>query len=85
MAVRKQPAISDIDKECVIPARTLREVSRITDDTDENIKVSISGNMALFEVNHTQIFTRLLKANILNTGICCRGLRNQRKGGNGDA
>lgn len=61
MAVRKQPAISDIDKECVIPARTLREVSRIIDDTDENIKVSISGNMALFEAGHTQIFTRLLE------------------------
>ena len=66
MAVRKQQAISDIEKNCVIPARTLREVSRIIDDTEENIKISISGNMALFEANHTQIFTRLLEGEYIN-------------------
>ncbi|MEF9989503.1 MAG: DNA polymerase III subunit beta [Christensenellaceae bacterium] len=61
MAVRKNNAISDISKSCVIPSRTLREVSRIIEDTEENVKISISGNMALFEVGDTQIFTRLLE------------------------
>ena len=66
MAVRRQQAISDIEKNCVIPARTLREVSRIIEDNEENVKISISGNMALFEANHTQIFTRLLEGDYIN-------------------
>ncbi|MEG1473651.1 MAG: DNA polymerase III subunit beta [Christensenella sp.] len=61
MAVRRQVVISDIEKSCVIPARTLREVSRIIGDTEENIKISISGNMAQFEVGKTEIYTRLLE------------------------
>ncbi len=61
MAVRKEQIISDSEMGCVIPARTLREVSRIINDTDENIKISMSGNMALFEANGTKIYTRLLE------------------------
>ncbi|MGI6152512.1 MAG: DNA polymerase III subunit beta [Christensenellaceae bacterium] len=66
MAVRKEPAISDIVKSCVVPARTLRELSRIVNDSEENIKISISGNMALFETEDTQIYTRLLEGEYIN-------------------
>ena len=66
MAVRKQPAISDISKKCVIPARTLREVSRIISETEENVKISICGNMALFEAGNTEIYTRLLEGEYIN-------------------
>ncbi len=65
MAVRKEAAISDIEKECVIPSRTLREVSRIIGDTEENVKISVSGNMALFEANGTEIYTRLLEGDYI--------------------
>lgn len=61
MAVRKESVISEIETSCVLPSRTLREVSRIIDDSEENIKIFISGNMALFEADNTQIFTRLLE------------------------
>jgi DNA polymerase-3 subunit beta len=65
MAVRKESVISDIEKDCVIPARTLREVSRIIGETEENVKLSISGNMALFETDHTEIYTRMLEGDYI--------------------
>jgi DNA polymerase-3 subunit beta len=66
MAVSRESVISEKDASCVIPARTLREVSRIISDSDENVKVAISGNMALFEVDDTQIYTRLLEGDFVN-------------------
>lgn len=65
MAVRKQMVISDMECSCVIPSRTLREVSRIIDDTEENVKISVSGNMALFEIEKTNIYTRLLEGEFI--------------------
>lgn len=66
MAVRRESVISDVEQSCVIPSRTLRELSRIIEETEENIKLSISGNMALFETSKTQIFTRLLEGEYIN-------------------
>ncbi len=66
MAVRKETVISDVSESCVIPSRTMREVSRIISDTEENIKFCVSGNMALFEANNTQIYTRLLEGDFVN-------------------
>ncbi len=66
MAVCREGVISEKDASCVIPARTLREVSRIISDSEENLKIAISGNMALFEVDDTQIYTRLLDGDFVN-------------------
>ncbi len=65
MAVRQENVISDVERSCVIPSRTLREVSRIINDTEENIKISVSGNMALFEAENTKIYTRLLEGEFI--------------------
>lgn len=65
MAVRQESVISDVERSCVIPSRTLREVSRIINDTEENIKISVSGNMALFEAENTKIYTRLLEGEFI--------------------
>ena len=66
MSVRGETVISDIKRSCVIPARTLREVSRIVDDTDDTVKMAISDTMALFETEDTQIYTRLLEGQFVN-------------------
>ena len=61
MAVRNQQVISEIEASCVVPARTAREIARIVDDSEKNVKITVSGNMALFEINGTEIYTRLLE------------------------
>ena len=61
MAVRKQPVISEMEASCVVPSRTAREIARIIDDTEKTVKINISGNMALFETDGTEVYTRLLE------------------------
>lgn len=65
MAVRQETVISEAERSCVIPARTLRELSRILGDSEENIKISLSGNMALFELDGTLVYTRLLEGDFI--------------------
>ncbi len=66
MGVRKSMVISELTQKCVIPARTLKEVAKILKDTEETIRISLGTNMALFEIEETQIFTRLLEGEFIN-------------------
>lgn len=66
MAVRRETIISEMEKNCVIPSRTLREIMRILEDTEENVKITVSGNMALFEMGDTQVYTALLEGDYVN-------------------
>lgn len=61
MAVRGQQIISEIEASCVVPARTARDIARILEDSEKNVKITISGNMALFEMDGTEVYSRLLE------------------------
>ena len=50
----------------VIPGRTLTEINKILLDTFDIIKVGISKNQALFEIEDCKIVTRLLDGEFLN-------------------
>lgn len=49
----------------VIPGKTLNEVNKIISDSFEKIKISISKNQALFEMENCKIVTRLLDGEFL--------------------
>lgn len=61
MAIRKEDVISDIEQQMIIPGRTIRELIKITGDTEESIKIMTTGNMALFEIGKTKIYSRLIE------------------------
>jgi DNA polymerase III, beta subunit len=61
MAVRSQQIISEIEASCVVPARTARDIARILEDSEKNVKITINGNMALFELDGTEVISRLLE------------------------
>lgn len=61
MAVRSQQIISEIEASCVVPARTARDIARIMEDSEKNVKITINGNMALFELDGTEVYSRLLE------------------------
>ncbi|MGE5627105.1 MAG: DNA polymerase III subunit beta [Solirubrobacterales bacterium] len=44
----------------VIPGKTLSEVSKILDDSDENVNITFTPNNILFSLNETKIISRLL-------------------------
>ena len=49
----------------VIPGKTLNEVNKIISDSFEKIKISVSKNQALFEMENCKIVTRLLEGEFL--------------------
>ena len=54
------------DFTAVIPGRTLTEINKILLDTFDLIKLGISKNQALFEIENCKIVTRLLDGEFLN-------------------
>ncbi len=53
------------DFSCVIPGKTLNEVNKIIDDSFDSIKIGVSRNQALFEMENCKIVTRLLDGEFL--------------------
>lgn len=50
----------------VIPSKTLNEVNKIILDSFETIKIGVSKNQALFEMDNCKIVTRILDGDFLN-------------------
>ena len=50
----------------VIPGKTLNEVNKIITDSFEKIKIGVSKNQALFQMENCKIVTRLLDGEFLN-------------------
>ena len=54
------------DFSAVIPGRTLNEINKILTDSFDTIKIGVSKNQALFEMENCKIVTRLLDGEFLN-------------------
>ena len=54
------------DFSAVIPGRTLNEINIILNDSFDTIKIGVSKNQALFELENCKIVTRLLDGEFLN-------------------
>jgi len=54
------------DFKVVIPGKTLNEVNKIISDSFDKVKISISKNQALFEMENCKIVTRLLEGEFLD-------------------
>ena len=57
---------SSNDFTAVIPGRTLNEVNKIILDSFDTIKIGVSKNQALFEMENCKLVTRLLDGEFLN-------------------
>lgn len=54
------------DFNAVIPGKTLVEVNKILSDSFEQVKIGVSKNQALFEMDNCKIVTRILDGEFLN-------------------
>lgn len=54
------------DFNAVIPGKTLNEVNKILLDSFEPVKIGVSKNQALFEIDNCKIVTRILDGEFLN-------------------
>ncbi len=54
------------DFSAVIPGKTLTEVNKILSDSFDTVKIGVSKNQALFEMDNCKIVTRILDGEFLN-------------------
>lgn len=67
LAYVKKPLISSSGKiRVVVPSRSLSEVAKILDDSDDIINVYIQQNNLMIDLKHTKIITRLIDGEFLN-------------------
>ena len=67
LAVKTKELINNgNDFSSVIPGKTLNEVNKIISDSFDTVKIGISRNQALFEMENCKIVTRLLDGEFLN-------------------
>ena len=66
LAIRSEFLDTDIDIEVVIPGKTLNEVSKILEDTDQIVDITFTNNHILFNLEKTKIISRLLEGKFIN-------------------
>lgn len=66
LAIKSNELINNVNSfSSVIPGKTLNEVNKIISDSFDTIKIGISRNQALFEMENCKIVTRLLDGEFL--------------------
>ncbi len=50
----------------IVPAKSLNEISKLLEDTDEHINVYIQKNFLMVDLNNTKIITRLIDGDFIN-------------------
>ena len=67
LALVKKPIISaTADINITVPARSLNEIAKLMDDTDELVKVYVQKNHLMVDLDETKIVTRLLDGDFIN-------------------
>lgn len=67
LALVRKPLEQKAEKlSVIVPARSLAELSRFLDDSDDIINVKIEQNFLMVDLQHTMIMTRLLSGEFIN-------------------
>ena len=67
LAYVKKPLInSTIKTSIIVPAKSLTEIYKFLEDTDEEIKVYLQKNFLMVEFDNTKIITRLIDGDFIN-------------------
>lgn len=66
LALRKISIDSDINVKMIIPSKTLNEVNKIMEDSEENVKITLAPGHVVFYMSDTVIYSRLLEGQFFN-------------------
>ena len=66
LAVRSEYLDNDNNIEVVIPGKTLNEISRILEDSQDIVQITFTNNHILFNLNNTKVISRLLEGKFVN-------------------
>ena len=51
---------------CIVPARSLNEISKLLGDEDKTIRVNVGKNFMMVDIDNTKMTTRLLEGDFIN-------------------
>ena len=67
LAVVKKPIVStNAEFSCIVPARSLNEISKLLGDEDKTIRVNVGRNFLMVDIDNTKLTTRLLEGDFIN-------------------
>lgn len=66
LALRSEEVDNDNTISAVIPGKTLSEVSKVLEDSEENVNITFTPNHILFNLGSTKIISRLLEGEFIN-------------------
>ena len=66
LALRRGMVKSDTEINVIIPGKTLNEISRIIENSDEKINITVDEKHVLFDMGYTRIISRLLSGEFIN-------------------
>lgn len=67
LAVVKKPIVSsNAEFSCIVPARSLNEISKLLEDSDDTLRVCVGRNFLMVNIDNTKITTRLLEGDFIN-------------------
>lgn len=66
LAIKKVDILEEQNNKAIIPAKTLNEISRIMDDSEDTIYMTLSEKHALFTFGQTKLISRLLEGEFIN-------------------
>lgn len=66
LAIKSEYIDNNLEIEAVIPGKTLNEVSKILEDTDDSVFITFTNNHILFNLDNTKVISRLLEGKYIN-------------------
>lgn len=67
LALVKKPVVNtNVNISVIVPAKSLNEIAKILDESEEIVNVYIQKNMLMVDLNDTKITTKLLEGDFLN-------------------
>ena len=67
LAVVKKPVVdANAEFSCIVPARSLNEISKLLSDEDRTIRVNVGRNFLMVDIDNTKMTTRLLEGDFIN-------------------
>ncbi|QUH25142.1 DNA polymerase III subunit beta [Serpentinicella alkaliphila] len=66
LALKKVELTEGYNNKAIIPAKTLNEIGRIMDDSDDTVYMTLSDKHALFTLGETKLISRLLEGEFIN-------------------
>lgn len=64
--VKKKVVGASSDLTCIVPARSLNEISKLLGDEDKVIRVNVGKNFMMVDIDNTKMTTRLLEGDFIN-------------------